>query len=416
MHYKAFLPIGLVLILLLTSCSILQLPGGGQVTEKAPVSNQLTQATLQVKTVSASATLFPNFTPLPTDTPQPTLTPTPAQTATPTTPPEPSFDPANVVDITSLDSYQLFSKSRQIYTKKDSQTTSRFSDLSVEYQKNPKMYFATNVLGSQLDPNGKIVSTGTDDYYWAGNFFYDYYHDSKVKNWFVRAISAKSNQKDVEYFLLSYGFGNAISSLKTAHFAGKEVTNNIPAFHFTFNENDLGPDSRLGVTWKNRHVEGNLYLSQEGNYPVHYDAKSSADVESFLPEVQEFWGDIAHLESEEVIDLVSVNQGNGISLPAEAPRTDKVVDAPLPPEAEFSDIMDTGNAVTYIYTTPKTVQETMDYYQNLAYPAGWQLGQVISDNPNHAQVNLFKGKDLRILYIHFNKYSGWTEIEVNFFQ
>jgi hypothetical protein len=126
------------------------------------------------------------------------------------------------------------------------------------------------------------------------------------------------------------------------------------------------------------------------------------------------WKDFTHVEIEEVIDLVSVNQGKGISLPAGAPKTDMVVDVPLPPEAELAEIMDTGgNYLTYTYTTPKTVQETMDYYQNLAYPAPWRLGQVISADPNHAQVNLFKDKDMKILDIVFYEGSGWTKIEVN---
>ena len=91
-----------------------------------------------------------------------------------------------------------------------------------------------------------------------------------------------------------------------------------------------------------------------------------------------------------------------------------MVDAPLPPEAEFAAIRGTSGGESYIYTTPKTVQETVDYYRNLAYPAGWQFQDVMSDSVNFANVILRKGKELHILSISFNQYSGWTEIAVNF--
>jgi hypothetical protein len=404
MHSKSYLSAGLVFTLLLAGCGSSQLPGSGQITEGVPVSNQLTQSGLPENAATVLPSSTPGFTPPPTDIPHPTLTPTPV---------EPAFDPSRVVEITTLDSYQLFSKSRVIYANEDNQITRYYSDLSVEYQKVPEIYYAASVFGSELDPNGDLVPTRTDDYYWIDDFHYDYFSEGNY--WLVRVASAKSNQSLMEYYSMSYGFGNNISILKAAHFAGMEVLNTIPVFHFTFSEDDLGPAPEFDKLWANRQIEGNLYISQDGYYPVHYDAKSSADVKTDSPDAEASLGDFVHSESEVMIELVSINQGKGISLPAEAPLNTRVVDEPLPPEAEFANYMVLTNGTTYTYTTPKTVQETMDYYQNLTYPAGWQLGQVISDSSNSAYVTLYKSGTLHSLNISFNQYSGWTEIQVTFF-
>jgi len=212
MKPKAFRTAVLVSILLLTACSAPQLPGSAQVTQNAPAAVLATQTAMPPAVGSGvTASPLPSATPLPTNTPQPTNTPTA------TIPPEPVFDPSKVADVASLDSYKLLSKMRLKSTKADNKFEPYYSDLSVEYQKNPKIYNATNVTGTELTPNGDIVQRRTDDYYWIGNFYYDH----SAGGWFVRVITAKSNQQYVENVLMSYGFSNVLSNLQNPHFSAK---------------------------------------------------------------------------------------------------------------------------------------------------------------------------------------------------
>lgn len=172
----------------------------------------------------------------------------------------------------------------------------------------------------------------------------------------------------------------------SAQFAGQEDYQGMPANHFTFDQTDLRDydnyDSYPGG-YKIEKVEGDLYLSQNGNYLLVFHIKMTGNVYSpggsadYFPGVREF--------SEE---LTSINQLKEITVPAEY----------LEPEQTLQDLglpLPTGSMLTgmerfsgglgvesYFFAASVSNDGFLDFYKNLAPTDGWMVSY-IGIVPNH---------------------------------
>jgi hypothetical protein len=116
------------------------------------------------------------------------------------------------------------------------------------------------------------------------------------------------------------------ASPKSAKFVGQEDFRGLPANHFTFDQTDLSGGSDPTGTYKIQKAEGDLYLSQAGNYPLRFHAKLTGNVYSPGGSAEYFPG--VHEITEE---LSSINQLKDIAVPPEYLKAEQtLVDLGLP--------------------------------------------------------------------------------------
>jgi hypothetical protein len=297
-----------------------------------------TQTISSEPTASAEPTLAASVeaTTEPTATPQPTVGPT--ATVWP-----PVFDLYSFNDIRELDSFVVTINEKNTINGELTEQTN-----TIGYIKEPYSAYNENKYYSGLDRTYTVDGwtyslTGSGDWY----------------------ISAGSN--DDVFFKADIPAANT-EKLGDAQFAGQEDYQGIPAYHFV-----LAPvNSTEGNT--NYQLEGDFYLSQDGNYVLYSHWKETSSQGDFTQvyEVTE--------------SLSSINQLTETEVPAD--MTDMVASATLPVEMGLPLPMDStpsrmiryqhGIGVDlYFFRTPKTsIDEFLDFYRQLPTTDGWEVTHV----------------------------------------
>ncbi len=330
-------------------------------------------------------------TPLPSDTPFPT--PSPTETLTPT-PAVPVFDPAALGDNRVLDSFILTIKSKTT----GGGEVLEYKDI-IGYVKEP---FSAYHVGTT--PYGNL-----DPKYLIGGRFYE-----KNSNQHYWNVSLEPDPTDVDFWLQSpadmregYVRGGDLGPL-SAQFVGQEDFQGIPANHFTFDQTNLRgyADAAPGNGgYKIKQAQGDLYLAQDGNYPLHFHVKVSGDVYVAGGTDQYSAGTV-----EITKDLSSINQLKEITLPADylALKLELDLGLPVPAGTRLHAInhLEGNGYDLYDYFMPATVSKDdfLAFYRGLAPTNDWTVSQVGGKTSydycqNQNCVILTKGNAKAILFI-----------------
>jgi hypothetical protein len=340
-----------ITMLLLASCNL---------ASQTPVTlaATLTPLLAATSTLSLSTTDTPTLTSPPTDTPMPA--PSPTDTLTPT-PSQPVFDPAALGDNRELASFILTRKDKttgggEVIETKD----------TLGYIKEP---FSAYSLGTT--PYGN-----RDPKYMIDGRFYEKNSNENFWN-----ISMEPDPTDVDFWLQSPADmreGYPMYLVNSAQFVGQEDFQGIPANHFTFDQTDLSEQSDPTGTYKIEKAQGDLYLSQDGNYLLQFHLKQTGNVYSpagssgYVHGVREF-----------TEELSSINQLTEITLPPDYLALKLELDPGLPVPAgaalhALNHSNDGRKYTLYDYFMPATVSKSdfLEFYQNLLQTNGWTVSQV----------------------------------------
>ena len=327
------------------------------------------------------------------------VTPTPTVESTPTlaAPTQPVYDPAQPGDLGKPNSYVLTSKG---HIQKGTQSAGLEEALSWQYTltviNTPRQAQGTRVT-RYFATTDHPEQTTTVDGYWLGEATYTYNQEGQY--WVIRPDGEMNKDYFFEYFKFE------LSSIKTARFVGQEDFQGVPANHFVFDLADWVADAQSPL--KIESVQGNLFLAQDGNYPLHLDYIKTGDA---LSESAPGTSDITYLPgvTEFAMDISSINQVTEIVLSEDIPLQVKLsVDVPLPPDAKLSLIMVFQNAtrLAYDYETDLSDDEIIAFYQAFQPANGWTYETVIKGPNGGGSIGLKKNGKLVLLNIHFNKYT-----------
>ncbi len=382
-----------ILILLAGSaCQLTGLVAGGAATPGAAPAS-----TLPSVTQSGASALANPGSPVPSPSAAPTAVPSP------TTVPQPVFDPNTVASLDSLKSYSLQSSYRlQKGEQPGADTPQRLDTFSVtRITDQQKAHVTTTSLTSGLskDQNHKYI----DDWYYLGEILYRI--TSGQQYWLI-----DTNNKNGAYYL------NPFKSLeeKSARFVSEEDYHGVQANHFVFDQNDLVPFTPE-PGYKLETFTGNIYLTKDGNLPLHFDFKSTGNI---------WWERVKKGDNYETvyspgsadwsIDLGQINQVNSIDFPPDAPtQVSLQVDVPMPQGCTLHDIMVFSGKPPYDYTftCAQSLEEIFTFYQQLQPPTGWSVNTVAQQGNSRMAV-LNKGAQLVILSIRYS--SVYKENTIDF--
>lgn len=317
----------------------------------------------------------------------------PTETASPTV-----YDPARVGSLDMLNGYVVTSK--QIFQEGlegEATKGQRLVEQTLTILNAPRQarlidhYAFTNIPG--WDDQEK-----TNTRYWAGDRVYL----QTPGYWSIQQAS-----EDDRAFLDP--FAAALKAIRSAKFAGQEDYQGAPAYHFVIDLSDwVGNHERYPANLAS--VDGNLYLAQDGNYPLHLDLRLTGDI---------FWIPASDTEEdhtvpgilEEVYDVSAINAVTSVDLPEDLP-TEVPLDAglPLPPGTKLGYLL-VFPAVSYDYyfETSLTDVEILAYYANLkstgAVVNGWTVTDTTKD-PDGIGGLIFVQKDgiTYIMAVSYNEY------------
>ena len=273
----------------------------------------------------------------------------------------PVFDPSNIGQLSKLNSFAYTMKFQMLQTGGSGE---RDNESTVTVITNP---WQAQIILHQMDNTAKedYARNSTYTWNWVGDLIYTNPTDDSWR------ISPQT--KDFRYvenpFLTSLPWG-----LKTARFAGHEHYLGFPANHFVFNIDDFQPP--IDAKYHLKSLEGNLWLSQDGNYLLHVDYKASGD----------FWQDNSEDTSEPptyspgsmtlIYDLSSVDQVKEIPAHPDLPtQVDLEPGVPVPPKAELSFIkLDKGSpSMRYYYDVNLSYNEILAFYAGMPPINGWTV-------------------------------------------
>jgi hypothetical protein len=171
--------------------------------------------------------------------------------------------------------------------------------------------------------------------------------------------------------------------IANAQFTGQEDFQGIPANHFTIDQTDLQAGRDTGPNgYKIEKTQGDLYLSQTGNYLLHFHLKLTGNV----GRVSGSNNYVAGVD-ESTEDLSSINQLTEIAVPADflALKLDLNLGVPLPAGSTFSGVIryTQGLGLDYYgYHASVTTDDFLAFYKNLAPANGWTVTH-IGEVANH---------------------------------
>ena len=340
-----------------------------------------TQSPLLVTPSSTELVSNNQATPSLPDNPTPPPTEEPSQISSQTV-----FDPATIGNIGELNSYVLSTQNQYTYTNKDGTTTDGNVQAIGEYVKEPKRYHITRDWKDSTTPNGHV------EYFWVEDKIFGL----EGVSWFIHFDSAKPNEDFVQGIQDDIGFTD-LSLLKDAHFVGQEDCQGIPCYHFTFDQTNYTSDVLQYLN--SVEAQGNIYLARNGNYPIHYDEKSTKIFSSGTKLVKVV-----------TRDLSSINQLTEISLPADIPQVNPP-DIPLPDGTELVNaqpFLDKGMA--YTYDTILSVDEAISYYLTLSPNSGWSVSY--AELGGEVAIYL-KKNDIKLqIHVSYDNYWNMTSISV----
>jgi hypothetical protein len=328
---------------------------------------------------------------------QPSSIPSEVSIATVTsTPSQPVYDPAQLGDLSKLDSYVVASR-ETIRNAADPEggkgqrdTQASLTVINVPRQAHHILTYTNSNIAGQDD------ETRSQDRYWANGAVYrkaDVY--SYPAEWLVNA------EEDNLFYL--DGFTSRLSNIRSARFVGQEDYQGILANHFVFDQMDWVSDPNQ-YPQQIESVQGNIYLTQDGNYPLHLDYRLSADI---------WWErnvDTSLGILDVTYDLSSINQVTGIDLPKDIPLQVKLdVGVPLPPGTKLSfvsvnlDPLPYQYSYHYDYDSDLSADEIIAFYQALQPANGWMLDYIYRppDTPDYVCVTLKSNDQFLGVEIYF---------------
>ncbi|MBI5934777.1 MAG: hypothetical protein HY867_13810 [Chloroflexi bacterium] len=305
---------------------------------------------INIATTPAAPTSLESETKAPLQIPIiPSSTKEPSPTAT-TTPDPAIFDPSTFGDTRTLDSFVV----TEIYMKTAQDYLYEVKNKS-EYNRSQAAFHQTsNFHGFNIY---SLDNYSSSDTYWLGEWVY--YHDTQTGLWNVSKPSEKLyNEVPLDYFDLS----KWTSYFKSATYLGIEQYNGIPAYHYSMNETNMIELKK----WEVSKASGDLFISVEGRYLLHYNERFSGKViEGQNPPLIE--GVV-----ENTIELVSFNQLVQISLPDDYPNFELNLDFPLPAGSTFWGVnQDASGVISYGYDTSANEEAYQAFYASLDPASGW---------------------------------------------
>ena len=166
-----------------------------------------------------------------------------------------------------------------------------------------------------------------------------------------------------------------VSRLESAQFIGQEDFGGIPANHFTFDQSNFyitSPAQPENWDYVREEAQGEIYLAQEGNYLLYFHIIDRGtlyepDRTVHYPSVQE-----------STYELSLINQLLEIEVPADF-DLDLDLGLPLPTGAALVSIVSYRDGFLpdyYDYTLPATLDEFLDFYQNMAPTNGFAFSRI----------------------------------------
>jgi hypothetical protein len=340
-------------------------------------------------------------------TSQPSGAPTelPAAPATETVSPT-VFDPARVGSLDMLSGYVVTSKQTfQEGLESDATKGHRLVEESLTLLNAPRQarllvnYVFTNIPGRDDQEQ-------TTTRYWTGDRVY-----MQSPGYWTIQLPSENDQAYLD------PFAAALKAIRSAEYAGPEDYQGTPANHFIFDLSDwVGNHERYPVNLT--AVEGNLYLAQDGNYPLHLDLRLTGDI-FWIPATDSGEDQVVPGILEEVYDLSAINAVTSIDLPADIP-TEVALDTglPLPPGTKLTYLL-VFPALSYDYTyeTSLTDDDILAYYANLKSTGevvnGWTVTNTGKD-PDGVGGMIFLEKDgiPYIMNVSYNEYDKLFEFSI----
>jgi hypothetical protein len=380
----------------------------GQLTRVVPTETSPSIPTSGSSQVTAeiASTDAPHLTVVPTVTPasHPTVVPT----VMPTT--NPVFDLATLGDLSKLDSYVLTYTTRfQKGTQPGAPEGQVESNTILTVINHPFQAAFTSVTTSSRIANSQDGTITNDDYF-IGNLVYQ--HNKEARFWDIQ----KPNETNQFMFT---SLSHALTWFKPVY-AGEQDYHGIPAYHFVINETIKAPASQNSQESENTFT-GNVFLAKDGNYPLHLDYQMSgsnwreANPKAppkyiFVPGSGEF-----------VYEVTSINQVKEIQFPAGVPKqVNLAIDVPLPPEAEFNDVMvkdgEGSNRLSYTYSVSLTDDQILDFYKKYQPSAdGWSVSAAAKDpGGSGGQIVLNKGNKMVLIDIYYSQYANVNQVKFDY--
>jgi hypothetical protein len=294
-----------------------------------------------------------------TRTPRPTATTIPTATSMPTptftaTPDAAIYDPSTFGDIRKLDSFvltEIWKQTAQGYLN-ENENKSEYNRSQAAFHQTYKYHGFDAYLPD---------TTTSSEHYWLGEWVYN--RDNLTSLWGASKPSKELNNRfPLDDFDLSRRF--SFDYFKSATYLGIEQYYGIPAYHYSMDETNMIELKK----WKVSKAVGDLFISVEGRYPLHYNARYSGKVIIVSGQDPPLIEGVV----ENTMNLVSFNQPVQISLPADYPNFDLNLDFPLPSGSVLGGVgKDASGGIHYTYVTPVNEEEFKAFYASLDAARGW---------------------------------------------
>lgn len=315
-------------------------------------------------------------------TPAQVTTAAPATTTTEAGPPV--YSGSILGDRLDLDSFVLTSQVDNTNNGQLSET-----DFSVGYS---KMQTSLYRIGTFSYDGG---SGATRDYWLNGRV----YSENNFGDWYLYEAGGPAAPK---YADIPELYSNVLGGAANAQFVAAEDYQGIPAYHYTFNETNGAYYSSYTPENPSPTIEGDFYLSQEGNYVLYAHSKESSP--GHVYEITE--------------TLSSVGLVPEITLPDDMQPMSQALDVGaglaslLPPGSALSGLIryKNGIGVDYFkYTTPaKSNDEVNNFLRALPLTNGWAVTYIGHIRPHLETTNCETKVDCAILQ------NGGDQIVVSF--
>lgn len=219
------------------------------------------------------------------------------------------------------------------------------ADLTIEEDRPADAYYEHSYLIA--NPQNPPVG---DEMYWIGDKEYQITWDSLDMQ---KKTSCMIHPYQKDPHSVHSGFNGVIIALKKGPRVGQgELVNGVKTDHYQVTGAQF-------ITAKNEIVSGDVWVAQDGGYIV----KAAGTVEADLEDDRN-----VHGRGDWAFELTGINSTTITPDPL-CQQVEQKTDFPLPPDAK--DVFRDQNILSF--STPKTAQQTADYYKQALPPLGYAI-------------------------------------------